>query len=223
MSSPFGSGRGRGNYNNKLSIFDQVSSPVNIQLNARSHNSLETSPLFTAASLPQRAVSRDQTKNANSSTNKIFSFANLNPSNAHRSYPSVFVNGAIVDVNDIVRDIVTNRPHSNYSGPDSGSQSFVCPFSHVPITCPVRGVTCNHAQCFDLREFLIAQDNEDWKCPICNQSLTVDTIAFDPFYFSPQTPAPQTGPDLVPFEAPDAGIDMWESRDSMFDQGFDLF
>ena len=221
MSSPFGSFFGRGNYGNKANIFDHVTSPINIQMNARSHNSLESSPLFTAASLPQRASSRDINKNSTISQIKTFSFANLNPSNSHRSYPSVFVNGAIVDVNDIVRDIVTNRPHSNYSGPDSGSQSFVCPFSHVPITCPVRGVSCNHAQCFDLREFLIAQDNEDWKCPICNQPLTIDTIQFDPFYFSPQSPSPQINQGDGPM-APTDSFDMWESRDPVFDQGFDM-
>ena len=228
MSGTFGPGRGRSGYGMGSNLFDHVASPVNLPFNPRNHgsahNSLETSPLFTAASLPPRTLSRESSKNTVVATNRNFSFINLDATNAHRSYPSVFVNGAIVDVNEIVRDIVINKPHSSYYGPDTGTQSHVCPFSHVPITCPVRGTSCAHAQCFDLREFLIAQDNENWKCPICNRPLTIDTIAFDPFYFSPPLPGVNT-PSAQP-SVPDNGGnpgEVWEPRDMIFDQAFDQF
>ena len=229
MSSPFGNSRNVRGYGIGPNVFDHVASPVGIQFSQRTqspgHNSLETSPLFTAASLPPRTMSRDSCKNPNITVNRNFTFVNLDASNSHRSYPSVFVNGTIEDVNEIVKNIVLNRPPSTYTGPDTGTQSHICPFSHVPITCPVRGTTCYHAQCFDLREFLIAQDNESWKCPVCQQPLTIDTIAFDPFYFAPSSPTPAAGIHLPISDIPmqQENMDMWDAKPSLFDQSFDQF
>ena len=220
--NPHGPPRGRGGYGISNNPFEYIASPMSSQYNPRvygsAHNSLETSPSFKATSLPQRTLSRDSSKNTIIATNRNFTFLNMGASNSHRSYPSVFVNGAIVDVNEIVRDIIFNKPHSKYTGPDIGTQSLICPLSHVPITCPVRGTYCNHAQCFDLREFLIAQDNEIWMCPICNQRLTIETIGFDPFYFACTVPNIQVrAASNQSTESSDHNEENWESREAMFE------
>lgn len=40
------------------------------------------------------------------------------------------------------------------------------------IDTPVRGINCNHGQCFDLNtyiNFMYNMQNRNWKCPICNK------------------------------------------------------
>ncbi|CAD8063015.1 unnamed protein product [Paramecium primaurelia] len=49
--------------------------------------------------------------------------------------------------------------------------SLLCPITLQLINIPARGRFCNHLQCFDLENFIIAIDNQKdkkiWKCPIC--------------------------------------------------------
>lgn len=57
-----------------------------------------------------------------------------------------------------------------------------CPLTAAKIEIPVRGVFCNHFQCFDLRNYLtlISESvNPRWRCPLCKvlaYDLEVDCI-----------------------------------------------
>lgn len=97
-------------------------------------------------------------------------------------YPSVFFNGQLQDVNDVVKNIVLRREPAPIV--QEGTRSLLCPLSRVPITCPARGVNCNHVDCFDLRQFLMLRLSEGSPCPICNQPLFADDLRFDPSFFA---------------------------------------
>ncbi|KAH0793821.1 MIZ zinc finger family protein [Histomonas meleagridis] len=119
----------------------------------------------------------------------VFTLAEFTAKLSHQVYPSIVINGTIYDINEIIQNIITNRA---FSPPvdDPNPISYVCPFSFVPITCPGRGLHCKHSQCFDIPEFLIMQgpNDSEWRCPICNQPINVETISFDPFFFKPRKP-----------------------------------
>ena len=47
------------------------------------------------------------------------------------------------------------------------------------IEIPVRGVNCDHLQCFDLESYLLMNYNSNkWKCPICGKPCY--TLMHDP-------------------------------------------
>ena len=119
---------------------------------------------------------------------KYMEFSEREPGKKNE-YPSVIINGNLVDVNDVVKHIINNNAFSSPVD-DPSPVSYICPFSFVPILCPGRGQNCKHSQCFDIIEFLIMQSSNDaeWKCPICNQSFNISTISFDPFFFKPRKP-----------------------------------
>ncbi|OHT07227.1 hypothetical protein TRFO_01400 [Tritrichomonas foetus] len=96
--------------------------------------------------------------------------------------PTVFIDGKFVDVNDIVQQIVYNRPPAPHI-PNNEMLTNVCPLSFCPITCPSRGVFCLHSQCFDLRSFLLLQSDENWLCPICRTPITWNSLRYDPAFF----------------------------------------
>lgn len=102
-------------------------------------------------------------------------------------YPSIVINGVIVDVNDVLREIINNRPPAPaVFDTEHNEVSLVCPLSYVPITAPGRGVNCEHTQCFDLAEFLILQGDEEWVCPICGIPLDFESLRFDPAFMKKQ-------------------------------------
>jgi len=149
-------------------------------------NSQENSPLLFATSLPANVIRHESVRSlapAESPKTSTFSFENVESSNYPKTFPSAIVNGMILDVNEIVKDVVLNRPPSQQSFSSNEQKSHICPISYVPISCPVRGEMCCHAQCFDLRSFLISQEVDNWKCPICKSDLTIESLRFDPNYF----------------------------------------
>lgn len=150
------------------------------------NSSFDNTAFFVSASLPQRSQSKDYSRvsDANSGFKREFKFEKFDEENPPKFFHSVVAGDAIVNPDDLVRDIVYCRPPLTYDETDHQPVSNICPLSHVPITCPVRGETCKHAQCFDLKEFLLLQEDPNWKCPICNADLTVDSIHFDPLYFA---------------------------------------
>lgn len=49
---------------------------------------------------------------------------------------------------------------------------LVDPYAWTQIVTPVRGLKCNHGQCFDLKAyltFMAGMTNRNWRCPICLQ------------------------------------------------------
>ena len=98
---------------------------------------------------------------------------------------SVIINSFTRDINDVLFEIVVSRPPAPYIESET-PPSTICPFSMVPITCPGRGFDCNHADCFDLREFILLQMDDNWKCPICGNQLTFESLRFDASFFRPK-------------------------------------
>lgn len=94
---------------------------------------------------------------------------------------TVIVKNIPRDINEAVEEIIVMRPPAPVM--PKNDISYVCPFSSVPITCPGRGVFCNHSQCFDMREFILSQIDDNWTCPICNMPIDYDQLRFDPYFF----------------------------------------
>ncbi|KAH9579860.1 zinc finger protein [Trypanosoma melophagium] len=88
-------------------------------------------------------------------------------------------NGIIVAVyvDEVDMDLLVNRIVSNYQMPprrrkrDSvvGVQvKIVCPITTLPLEIPVRGFSCEHMQCMELRSLLVHCIRTNvWNCPLC--------------------------------------------------------
>ncbi|OHT09630.1 hypothetical protein TRFO_21440 [Tritrichomonas foetus] len=98
------------------------------------------------------------------------------------TFPTVCINGRLFDINTIVYEIVHKKEHAPYI-PDVSRLSDTCPYSLNIITCPARSFLCMHSQCFDLRSFLLLQNDESWFCPICHTPMPIDSIRFDPNFW----------------------------------------
>lgn len=150
------------------------------------HSFMSGSPLFATNSLPvstnntmipQRDFSDSGESSIQANRFEFVSDFRETP----QVYPSIVIGGMIVDVNDAVREIVTNRPPAPAVS-DTTPASSICPISYVPITAPGRGVACQHSQCFDLAEFLILQGDQEWICPVCGIPLDFESLRFDPAF-----------------------------------------
>lgn len=65
----------------------------------------------------------------------------------------------------------------------SSKMSLKCPLSTLRISLPCRATTCKHTQCFDATSFLQLQEQgPTWVCPICNNSITFDSLAVDEYF-----------------------------------------
>ena len=59
--------------------------------------------------------------------------------------------------------------------------SLVCPISKRPINYPVRGRTCKHFQCFDLKGFIECNSvcsGQRWKCAACEDYLSIQNLEY---------------------------------------------
>jgi hypothetical protein len=65
-----------------------------------------------------------------------------------------------------------------------------CPLSFRLINTPVRGITCRHLECFDLKNFLETRPRrtsweppnaDSWKCPICRGDARPSELIVDGF------------------------------------------
>ncbi|MEN2498810.1 MAG: Zinc finger MIZ domain-containing protein 1 [Marteilia pararefringens] len=57
-----------------------------------------------------------------------------------------------------------------------------CPISKKPIRIPVRGIHCNHLQCFDLESYLYLNLVRSlWRCPICFSNTIFEKLEVDDF------------------------------------------
>ena len=66
--------------------------------------------------------------------------------------------------------VATHMPLSEDVYADTFCQVLRCPLTRVLPDVPVRGVRCNHVQCFDLPAFVVLQEagkSHRWRCPIC--------------------------------------------------------
>jgi hypothetical protein len=57
------------------------------------------------------------------------------------------------------------------------------PISLKRLTTPVRSVSCEHAQCFDLASYVAFQRTDvRMRCPVCSRSATLSELVVDPFF-----------------------------------------
>jgi hypothetical protein len=55
--------------------------------------------------------------------------------------------------------------------------SLLDPYTRVRINKPIKGLQCEHRQCFDLETFLQNyQSSRNWNCPICNLKIDFHSI-----------------------------------------------
>jgi hypothetical protein len=84
------------------------------------------------------------------------------------------------NVESFVQKIITEFPLMEIP-PDTEFISEIDPILRTQITVPGRGVTCTHAQCFDIRNFLNkAFETGHWECPVCGVRLTFNDLRYDP-------------------------------------------
>ena len=60
------------------------------------------------------------------------------------------------------------------ASPSSLLFQLSCPITTMPIKTPVRAHQCTHFQCFDLLNFLCANENVSgtrWECPVCSKQV----------------------------------------------------
>lgn len=78
--------------------------------------------------------------------------------------------------------------------------SLRCPLTRLLPDRPVRGVNCQHLQCFDLRPFVILQEkakSNRWTCPICG--VKVLSVVLDLYLEEVVKKAREQASDTVEF------------------------
>ncbi|OHT16302.1 MIZ zinc finger family protein [Tritrichomonas foetus] len=208
-------------------IMSQVTSPqfsgyLSQSFAPGQNNSFTNSPLVAPSSLPLLGPwdqNPPQSQNQINSHPRNISFCSFEIINTQQVYPSVVVNGIIRNVNDVIREIIIHRPPAQMIMDDK-EISIICPFSYVPITCPVRGENCHHSQCFDAAEYLILQESDIWFCPICNIPICIDSLRFDPLFFKDKSSRQCGTPIIQPTTQTNTdGWDDYESFSHNFDYG----
>lgn len=141
------------------------------------------SPHLSPASVPISYASSPQANSSSNSdgSNQTFIFNCYIDAPTQYNSNTIIINDVPRDINEVISEIILTRPPApQFPKTDI---YYICPFSNVPLTCPGRGVHCSHYNCFDLREFILAQIDDEWRCPICNMPITYNELRFDPQYF----------------------------------------
>ena len=83
------------------------------------------------------------------------------------------------------------KHHRSSSGGDivclsSDKLNLKCPITLERLKEPVRGIHCQHLQCFDLDAYLtinrqVDAFNNRWQCPVCTLILRPADLSFDPY------------------------------------------
>merc|ERR1712039_23372 len=76
--------------------------------------------------------------------------------------------------------------------------SLICPITMERVGLPVRGNTCKHLECFDLRAYCEINSkmrafNNRWACPVCRSILRPKDLCIDAFVMRILT---ETGADI---------------------------
>lgn len=77
----------------------------------------------------------------------------------------------------VLEDTTSSNEMSSFIFPLS------CPVSQQLIDTPVRGNTCNHWQCFELRNFVESNTHVTgtrWECPVCTKILSLRDLQYCP-------------------------------------------
>lgn len=188
-----------------MNIPNDVLTKVSTKKSTQTQQSL--SPHFSPSSVPSSYASSPQSSGYPSMDNSqsMFHFVNYAENVVQQNPNTIIINNVPRDVNEVIEEIIKTRPPA----PVLPKQviTYICPFSMVPITCPGRGVNCQHPQCFDIREYLLAQVDGNWVCPICNMPITFDDLRFDTFFFK-ISDGKNEQPSLQ-LQPPDLSLDTW--------------
>ncbi|KAK9475905.1 PINIT domain-containing protein, partial [Lipomyces japonicus] len=80
----------------------------------------------------------------------------------------------------VIAQIVKSNSSDDEITATSSVMSLRCPLSFARIQVPIRGLRCNHVQCFDASSYIQLQEQAPvWRCPICNQLTQIENIAVD--------------------------------------------
>ena len=61
--------------------------------------------------------------------------------------------------------------------------SLKCPLMASRISLPGRSTTCSHVQCFDLKSYLVMNENKPlWTCPVCSQKAAFESLRVDSLF-----------------------------------------
>jgi len=64
----------------------------------------------------------------------------------------------------------------------SSKVSLRCPLTRTPLVTPTRATTCNHLQCFELKNYLLMNERvPTWICPICSKSALYKNLLVDAY------------------------------------------
>lgn len=87
------------------------------------------------------------------------------------------------EIDNMVNHIVEILPKAETKHGDPFANS-VCPISRQKIAIASRGKSCEHMQCFDLREFIVrAIETGNFCCPICGDLIyNFADLRYDPTY-----------------------------------------
>ena len=78
-----------------------------------------------------------------------------------------------------VVDCDSDSDEAHRSNNDCLIFSLLCPITKTVIDTPVRGKDCSHLQCFDLSNFLHANNNPSagrWRCGVCESFLCCEDL-----------------------------------------------
>ena len=88
------------------------------------------------------------------------------------------------NIDEMIQNVVQNNQRTSPFDPSTNG-SIIDPISNKNIVIPVRGTSCNHFQCFDLKSFLeLAASYQRWQCPVCNIEIQPEQLQYDQFYLS---------------------------------------
>ncbi|KAL0076053.1 MIZ/SP-RING zinc finger-domain-containing protein [Phycomyces blakesleeanus] len=82
-----------------------------------------------------------------------------------------------------------------------------CPISFVRIELPVKGINCQHPDCFDLASYLATNSNNlKWKCPHCNKYAPPTELLRDMFFEFLLKKVPRTARQIEFTDSSDAWV-----------------
>lgn len=175
----------------KESIFIRTKPPLEDSIKQFSffmeiHSNSCRSPSLLSATLPtQHFCIGEEKNNSKAVLPTNYAFFSYDGKQAEIPTHKMYIGNELKDIDSILIDIMNERPIDPIPSLPKYYLSPLCPLSYIPIQYPGRGSCCNHHQCFDLREFLLLHAfNEKWYCPICKKPLTIETLRFDPMFFS---------------------------------------
>ena len=96
-----------------------------------------------------------------------------------------FIEIKLEDIQD--PDVLVQKVINEFPAPppilEDPYSTNICPITQTTIDKPARGVNCTHAQCFDLKNFIVRGiQTNTWTCPICGMPISFQDLRYDRDY-----------------------------------------